>query len=302
MRVTTLSLTIAALAGAAAHAQTPGPLTNAGFETLNQFSGSGEPLGWHNLSNPTHAKRRTNGDGLFPEVLARTGVACIEIDTPGNGDFRGFTTDTVNFTSPGFPYYDPQYDWNGGDILVTGWYMIPTDSPIVGDYAAIKLNVKLNNQDYDTLDTFFNGPRIQGTTNGEWVQYSVRWTQESIHTGVNYNDTFGCDGTGEPGSGCFPGGLPPYPNHCKITIGRFGFDAPASSGVIYWDDMTYAQVPPEGCPADFDGDGTVDFFDYDAFVVCFEDPDCTNADFDGDGTVDFFDYDAFVVAFETPCP
>ena len=57
-----------------------------------------------------------------------------------------------------------------------------------------------------------------------------------------------------------------------------------------------------GCPADFDGDGTVDFFDYDAFVVCFEDPDCTNADFDGDGTVDFFDYDAFVVAFETPCP
>ena len=57
-----------------------------------------------------------------------------------------------------------------------------------------------------------------------------------------------------------------------------------------------------GCPADFDGDGTVDFFDYDAFVVCFEDPDCTNADFDGDGTVDFFDYDAFVGAFETPCP
>ncbi|MEK6703498.1 MAG: DVUA0089 family protein [Planctomycetota bacterium] len=61
-------------------------------------------------------------------------------------------------------------------------------------------------------------------------------------------------------------------------------------------------VGPAGCPADFDGDGTVDFFDYDAFVVCFEDPDCTNADFDGDGTVDFFDYDAFVVAFETPCP
>ncbi|MEK6703390.1 MAG: hypothetical protein AABZ53_14105 [Planctomycetota bacterium] len=58
------------------------------------------------------------------------------------------------------------------------------------------------------------------------------------------------------------------------------------------------------CPADFDGDGTVDFFDYDAFVQCFEGLTCPpghDADFDYDGTVDFFDYDAFVVAFETPC-
>ncbi|MEK6702628.1 MAG: M14 family metallopeptidase [Planctomycetota bacterium] len=57
--------------------------------------------------------------------------------------------------------------------------------------------------------------------------------------------------------------------------------------------------PPD--PADFDGDGTVDFFDYDAFVVCFEGGACPpgkTADFDGDGSVDFFDYDAFVRAFE----
>ena len=31
-------------------------------------------------------------------------------------------------------------------------------------------------------------------------------------------------------------------------------------------------VVSAGCPADFDGDGTVDFFDYDAFVVAFESP------------------------------
>ncbi|MEK6700764.1 MAG: hypothetical protein AABZ53_00745 [Planctomycetota bacterium] len=58
------------------------------------------------------------------------------------------------------------------------------------------------------------------------------------------------------------------------------------------------------CPADFNCDGAVDFFDYDDFVVCFEGGACpagTTADFDGDSTVDFFDYDAFVVAFETPC-
>ncbi len=55
------------------------------------------------------------------------------------------------------------------------------------------------------------------------------------------------------------------------------------------------------CPADFDGDGAVDIFDYDAFVAAFE-AGLMSADFDGDGTVDFFDYDAYVVAFETPCP
>ncbi|MEK6701629.1 MAG: PQQ-dependent sugar dehydrogenase [Planctomycetota bacterium] len=61
--------------------------------------------------------------------------------------------------------------------------------------------------------------------------------------------------------------------------------------------------PP--CPADFDADGAVDFFDYDAFVRCFEGGACPpgkNADFDGDGANDFFDYDAFVVAFEAGCP
>lgn len=59
-----------------------------------------------------------------------------------------------------------------------------------------------------------------------------------------------------------------------------------------------------GCPsADFNGDGFVDFFDYDDFVACFEGfgaPGC-NADFNGDGFIDFFDYDEFVFAFEG-CP
>ncbi|MEK6703219.1 MAG: lectin-like protein [Planctomycetota bacterium] len=58
------------------------------------------------------------------------------------------------------------------------------------------------------------------------------------------------------------------------------------------------------CAPDFDCDGALDFFDYDAFVACFEGTICPpgkTADFDADGTVDFFDYDAFVVAFEEGC-
>jgi hypothetical protein len=60
------------------------------------------------------------------------------------------------------------------------------------------------------------------------------------------------------------------------------------------------------CPADFNCDGFIDFFDYDSYVACFEGTECPNfdplsADFNGDGFVDFFDYDAFVAAFEIGC-
>ena len=58
------------------------------------------------------------------------------------------------------------------------------------------------------------------------------------------------------------------------------------------------------CPADFNGDGFVDFFDYDDFVGCFQTGVCApgaSADFNGDGFVDFFDYDQFVSAFAAGC-
>jgi hypothetical protein len=48
--------------------------------------------------------------------------------------------------------------------------------------------------------------------------------------------------------------------------------------------------------ADFDGNGTVNFFDYLDFVQAFSEDD-PSADFDGNGTVDFFDYLDFVEAF-----
>jgi hypothetical protein len=63
-------------------------------------------------------------------------------------------------------------------------------------------------------------------------------------------------------------------------------------------------VTTPSCPADFNSDGFIDFFDYDEFVGCFETGACPGgrtADFNADGFVDFFDYDAFVAAFEAGC-
>jgi hypothetical protein len=67
--------------------------------------------------------------------------------------------------------------------------------------------------------------------------------------------------------------------------------------------LAEVREPAPDCPADFNGDGVLDFFDYDDFVSCYEgagDPGC-DADFNADGVVDFFDYDDFVLAYETGC-
>ena len=54
------------------------------------------------------------------------------------------------------------------------------------------------------------------------------------------------------------------------------------------------------CPADFNNDGTVDFFDYLDFVGAFA-GSLASADFNADGVIDFFDYLVFVGAFTAGC-
>jgi hypothetical protein len=52
--------------------------------------------------------------------------------------------------------------------------------------------------------------------------------------------------------------------------------------------------------SDFNGDGFLDFTDFDQFVAAFE-SEGPGADFNGDGFIDFTDFDAFVAAFEAAC-
>lgn len=54
------------------------------------------------------------------------------------------------------------------------------------------------------------------------------------------------------------------------------------------------------CRADFNRDGTFDFFDYLDFVFAFE-MERDDADFDRSGSIDFFDYLEFVAAFAQGC-
>ena len=77
-----------------------------------------------------------------------------------------------------------------------------------------------------------------------------------------------------------------------------GLPASENTAAIEFFDRVLEPVPP--CPADFNRDGFVDFFDYDTFVVSYE-IGLPRADFNRDGFLDFFDYDAFVTIFERGC-
>jgi T5SS/PEP-CTERM-associated repeat protein len=73
-----------------------------------------------------------------------------------------------------------------------------------------------------------------------------------------------------------------------VPLGRMRIDyTPTGADLVY-------------CAADYNGDLTVDFFDYLDFVADF-DSESPFADFNHDGTVDFFDYLDFVAQFDAGC-
>jgi len=107
--------------------------------------------------------------------------------------------------------------------------------------------------------------------------------------------------TVDGGGGTSSGGI----YSLSATIGQPDAGTAMTGGIYsltggYW----AGTAQPPACPADFNGDGFLDFFDYDSFVECFETEVCPpgkTADFNGDQFADFFDYDEFVLAFEVGC-
>ncbi|QOI99085.1 MAG: hypothetical protein HRU70_00695 [Phycisphaeraceae bacterium] len=103
------------------------------------------------------------------------------------------------------------------------------------------------------------------------------------------------------GGGTMSGGI----YTMSVTIGQHDAGQPMTGGIYSLSGGFWAGGTGEpSCPADFNDDGFVDFFDLDAYVECFEGGECPpgkSADFNDDGFVDFFDLDAFVEAFEVGC-
>jgi hypothetical protein len=82
-----------------------------------------------------------------------------------------------------------------------------------------------------------------------------------------------------------------YSSDMGVSWGTVGTDNPYQIRVS----VSFAT-----CPADFNGDNQVDFFDYLDFAAAFDAEDISS-DFNGDNQVDFFDYLDFVQAFDVGC-
>jgi hypothetical protein len=92
------------------------------------------------------------------------------------------------------------------------------------------------------------------------------------------------------------GSLAPGRYTLNVTVTTAGqtpqFAITGQSGI--WVDL---RLP---CPADFNLDGTADFFDYLDFVSAWS-AELPAGDFNRDGAIDFFDYLDFVAAFSAGC-
>ena len=62
-----------------------------------------------------------------------------------------------------------------------------------------------------------------------------------------------------------------------------------------------AELPPLACPADLNGDETLDFFDISIFIAAFNNNE-PDGDFDNNGEWNFFDVSGFISAFNAGCP
>ncbi len=82
-------------------------------------------------------------------------------------------------------------------------------------------------------------------------------------------------------------------------IGSYSFGTPSSTNPYA---SPYLVLRGGVCTprADFNGDGFLDFMDFDDFVAAFEGGDAS-ADFNDDHFLDFSDFDEFVAAFEASC-
>jgi len=263
------------------------PNQNPSFE-LTGFTAGGVRA--YSNNSDAEARARTATDGLLPAVTPRTGLRCIELQAPIGSTFVGYTTDIRDFFTSGFPFFDVNFDYDGGDVVIRGWYRIPADSAVnftrndLGDVtagapAAISLNVKgardpnQNNASLDpwTVQDAFVDRLIFGHTDGEWREYVSVWTIADIRARFLTNG--------------FDPIVDGKPNRIKITIGRFGYGTTDVQGTIFWDDITYQQLPAvvNTCFVDFNSDGFLNQEDLGGFLTAFLDesvpsgPSGTNA-------------------------
>jgi hypothetical protein len=229
---------------------------------------SGAPGGSWNLDLTASAS--VNG----PAIFAWAGATSVFLQTEPANDGRCILSAKATDLGNGRWHYEYALYNHDMDRGVRGFSVRVDDAAItnVGFHAPFSHD-----------EAFHNNPWEGGVADGLlwWTTdaYNVLNHSNPVRWGTLYNFRFDAD-------------RPPVASRVVLHLYKPGAPAYLSGTIL---------GPAAACPADFNADGLVDFFDYDDFVACFELPDCAAGDFNADGSVDFFDYDDFVAAFEGGC-
>ncbi len=252
---------------------------NPGFEQAAPVGGN--PLGWGNF-NLSSADYVTAGQ---PGAFVRTGQRAIRLPaaTGESTRFQGWTTNI--FRPDGSDLFDPDYEYLGGDVTVSGYYLVPEGETLANDLVALKLEFRREPPNF-SIYTSFEFPVDASETNGQWRYFEVVVTDEDMAA---------------------IGDFPPYATSVTILPLRFfggDFATEAPTGTIFWDDLCYVQgdVSPGCNAADLaEPYGILDLADISAFIGAFvaQDP---AGDLDGNTIFDLNDITTFIGAFNAGCP
>lgn len=255
-------------------------LYNPGFEEADPFFPA--PVGWDGI-NMSSADYVDIGD---PGAFVRTGNRSLRM-TPATGGadrFKGWTTNI--FRPDGSDLFDPDYVYLGGDVTVSGYYLVPEGEMIQDTVVGVKLEFRREPPNFSIWAAFeFGFP--DSTTGGGWVPFSFTVTDSMIQA---------------------VGDFPPDPTSVTVLPFRFfgGDFGPGTSptGTVFIDDLCVVQdMGGGGCsPADvaepFD---VLNFFDISTFISAYNAQDPI-ADLAAPfGTFNFFDISNFITIYNQGC-
>jgi hypothetical protein len=275
--------TVACVLGAASAAAWAGDenrLFNPGFEQANPDMPS-LPLGWSGINVGADEWVDANDPG----AMVHSGEHAIRLDPAASeGErFQGWTTNI--FTPAGDDLYDPDYTYLGGDVHVSGFFLVPEGETLQDTIVGIKLEFRREPPNFSVWGSFeFAFPA--NTTGGFWMPFEFIVTDAMIKA---------------------VGDFPPDPTSVTILPFRFfgGDFGPGTSptGTVFIDDLRVTQGSGGPCSdADFvEPFGVLDFFDVQAFLNAFSAHDA-GADLNGDGLFDFFDVQNYLNLFSAGCP
>ncbi|MGJ8637269.1 MAG: GC-type dockerin domain-anchored protein [Phycisphaerales bacterium] len=127
--------------------------------------------------------------------------------------------------------------------------------------------------------------------------YTFNATTESQTAKLLSTDAEDNDWVGRSDVAIMPEDQPESETAVKVLVGAI---ADQDQGLFTGSAYRFS-APRSACPADFNQDTLLDFFDISAFLSAYSTADPI-ADFNNDGLFDFFDISAFLVAYAAGCP